>query len=489
MLQRSSPSAQLADMEARGHYDGQSSMVHDGSNNSSTNNVGDNNDSSSVGQHLNSGSTSTGLQSADQAHHSIFQAPAGGRSQGGRPPSSHSGIDRSRVAINPLASTSSAILNARSSSSNPSTSSASSSNTISLPSSSRRGGGASASSESSSMAFAESTSRDLSKQASSASTSKARHASLPPAPATAALAGGGAGHGLLHPLRVSTRPSTKRASSYTPGLVVSPMQYGSHSTPSSPLHSPLYPSTARPDYQRKSSIDLTPAVAQASSISLPMDGEGAAHSKLEALARQSSITDHDPHSQLPRAHFAASSMHDSSPSASAASSSNFLPSFNATRYDYVTRPSQQRVPSHLQGDGYEAEREQDHDSQLHDPSPASSHETPLNLYSNKHHYANAQAGPSSRQYTPSHPLPPLSPRAQAQVLKGKGRSRELSASSGDQPLPKGFTIDDQTDADNDTATDLGTDLASDAGNTTWDVRETDRLRSAKDAYGRRMINQ
>lgn len=78
-----------------------------------------------------------------------------------------------------------------------------------------------------------------------------------------------------------------------------------------------------------------------------------------------------------------------------------------------------------------------------------------------------------------------SPQKLAQSSKGKGRSRELSGSSNEHPHALDFATDEQTDIDPDT----GTDLASDAGNTTWDVRETDKLRSAKDAFGRRMINQ
>lgn len=67
----------------------------------------------------------------------------------------------------------------------------------------------------------------------------------------------------------------------------------------------------------------------------------------------------------------------------------------------------------------------------------------------------------------------------------KARSREMSGSSNENPQVRDFATGDQTN----TETDTGTDLASDAGNTTWDVRETDKLKSAKDAHGRRMINQ
>lgn len=60
------------------------------------------------------------------------------------------------------------------------------------------------------------------------------------------------------------------------------------------------------------------------------------------------------------------------------------------------------------------------------------------------------------------------------------RSRQTSSSSrvGSGDAHGDLSIDEVT-----------TDLASEAGTNTWDVRETDRLRSTKDANGRKMINQ
>lgn len=416
-------------------------------------------------------------------------SPSAGLTVGSSSASRRTGsAQRPKLPVLPLSTGSSSRLDVRSSSSNPSTtSSASSSNTISLPMSSTSMGG---NSSPPSASLHTTRSRDSAYSAGGAlpsprAHSESRHMSFPPPSASAGSNTTGTGHGgLLHPLRMSTRPSTKRASSYTPGLVVSPQGYGAHHTnPSSPLHSPLLPPGARPEH-RSSSIDMTPAIAQASSISLPMAGEEILHHKLEELVRKTSISKQAPSSLL-QGH---RQDHLNPPSTSTSSAS----------------ASSSQIPAHYQAssssshrDGYEAERELDSETPISDPSQPSSLEPHLDSnihtltsrhlqqqhYQQQQHHRQQAAGPPSRHNSTSRrPLPPASP---AQAGKGKGREREFSGSSNDNPQARDFALDDQTDLEVDT----NTDLASDAGNTTWDVRETDKLRSAKDAFGRRMINQ
>lgn len=402
---------------------------------------------------------------------------------------SGSAVDRSRPTVVSGIASSMLERNGSSSSPNPSaSSSASSTNTISQRMSSSRARDSS-SATSSSLALNVNKSRDSLQTNSTASLavetvlpsprghSEPRQSSHPPISQLSSSHGSGSGNahnggGLLHPLRMSTRPSTKRASSFSPGLVVSPQGYGApHTTPSSPLHSPVYSPSLRPDY-RSGSIDLTSATAQASSISLPISGDEVLHHKLEELVRKTSISDqHHQHGLLPDT--------SSIDASSANASTSQLPS-------HLHRLS----TSFQARDGYEAEREQDSEVATSDPSQPSSLTSDLQAdlpsilpsasRSPRAQHSSAN-GPYSRKYQ-NQPQPPLrlSPHKPE-----PGGSREYSGSSNDHPDAKDFALDEQTDPDLDT----GTDLASDAGNTTWDVRETDKLRSAKDKYGRRMINQ
>lgn len=482
MLPRSVPSGQLADMKGTGTTGGggQSRAEQDGVN---------------AGQQWQAPSTSRTERNPSVSPHA-FDPPS--TSQNVEAPSSttsttrtssNSNIERARPLPLSLATATSAKLDARSSSYNPSTtSSASSSNTISLPMSSTPGARTSTGSSSmqASMGGLHATrSRDSTHDSNSLPSPRAhsetRHSSHSPSSSTLLASGSGSGHGgggLLHPLRTSTRPSTKRASSYTPGLVVSPQGYGAHhTTPSSPLHSPLLPPSARPEH-RSSSIDLTPATAQASSISLPMANEEVLQHKLEELVRKASISKQ----QAPAAHHLAGPYdHLNAPSTSTSSAS--ASSSQTPAHYHASSTSSHR-------DGYEAERELDSETPSLPSSLTSQLESDVPTLSTRHQqqqqqYSHFKTGPPSRHTSISRPSAPGSPRQQAQNLKGKGRSRELSGSSNDHPQARDFATDEHTDLDPDT----GTDLASDAGNTTWDVRETDKLRSAKDAYGRRMINQ
>lgn len=129
----------------------------------------------------------------------------------------------------------------------------------------------------------------------------------------------------------------------------------------------------------------------------------------------------------------------------------------------------------------------------HQPSPPSASSSPptttANLYRAPPSTSSIGFRPSpatSRQSSfneASYSSLPVSPSTASRLAKGKGRSRNPSATSSG---PAGA---DYIDTSTGFGYNDGTDLASDAGGGIENVRETDRLRSAKDALGRKMINQ
>lgn len=421
-----------------------------------------------------------------------------------------------------------------------------------------------------------------------------RHVSHPPPLTTTANAtatnahlytGGTSSSAHLQPLRISTRPSNKRASSYSPGLVLSPSQYSAPPTQLS-----FTSSNSTQNRAIRNSLDSpsnnhhleAPMMPQASSVSLPLTNDEALYRQADSRAqahhtpasnnlarapaeyinaplnqRLRALDLERPSSSAGRPSTSTSTSTNTSAGgswtgSSSASESPFLPNANTARaYDYTGR-SAQRSQAHaaavnpsinyLAGttgnssssaaaagpaasaarDGYEAEREHDPDTSPSNPSQPSSYISQLEAeihsslnsndstssaarisssrvpssaessFAHSHYHRHPHGNSEEYHYRTSEasassiPTRPTSSRTQAQILKGKGkeRSRQTSASSGDHPHVRDFALKDQADVDLET-----TDLASDAGNIPWDVRETDRLRSAKDEAGRRMINQ
>ena len=313
--------------------------------------------------------------------------------------------------------------------------------------------------------------------------------------------------------RSSTRPSFKRAASRDTGVIQSP----SHLPEASPLSESIACSTTLatvvtpdmpflksyvPDRPHSSSMSLPLTSAKNLHLAQRCSSPPPSHRNVPSLqaevfvsddtdARYLSDTDTYPLSE--RIHIHSNGSEKGNILHSSPEGSEILASFEQSHPSFPSSfASQHGLPQ------YSSRAIQALSLPYHQvdrssyPSSSSSHmQHPLPASSMSNGFIDHGSGTSSplpsgnRSHTdPLHYMYPSSESAAADKLsKGKGRSRNASASSSAER-------NEYNDLSTDLDLDAGTDVASDATKELpWDVRETDKLRSAKDALGRKMINQ